>query len=154
MPHAAYERAAAFHEMREKLAGLRACFVDGAKIVLEKNAAVLIALEDTAFIGRLDSVIAEKLRDAHADEARQTLDIALGDLRSGDAAAVRTLGAVDRVFHTSGDRLEAAFDKVMTLHPGTEAAVFFALLFAEALDLDEVGKKRLRQGLSPLLSRL
>ena len=69
----------------------------------------------------------------------QSFRIPLGDLGGGNAAAVRTSRAINRVLNFLGNRLKAALDKVMPLHPGTEAEVFPALLLPEPLDLHEIG---------------
>ena len=39
----------------------------------------------------------------------------------------------------------------MTLHPGAEAAIFFALLFAEALDLDKIRGEFVRQAAATII---
>ncbi len=59
-------------------------------------------------------------------------------LGGGDAAAVGASRAIDGCFHILGNRLEAAFNEVMSAHPRPETLVLLALLFAEAFDLHEV----------------
>lgn len=105
MPHAADQRAVAFHQVREELAGLGASGIDGAEITFEKNTSVLVALEDSAFFGGFHRVVAKELFDPHAEVMCEALSIAFGYLRGGDAAAVGTGGAIDGSLDILGDRL-------------------------------------------------
>jgi hypothetical protein len=131
--------------VREELARLWPSGIDRAKISLQKNTARLVAPQNSPFVGRFDGVIAKKLFSPHTKMSGEPVRIAFGDLRGSDAAAIRARRAIDGFFDTLGDRLQSPFNKVVALHPGAEAAVFCALLFAESLDLDKIRGEFFRQ---------
>ncbi len=151
MPHPANERAVAFHQVREEFAGLGAGGIDRAKIAFQKNTAVRVALENSAFFGRFRGVFAQELFRLHAEVTGEAVRITFGDRSRGDAAAIGAGGAVDGCFDALSDRLQSPFDEVVTLHPGAKAAVFFALLFAESLDLDKIRGELFRQAAATII---
>ena len=65
-------------------------------------------------------------------------NIALGDWGGGNTAAIGTGGAIGVFFNILGNNLQAPFNEVMPLHPGTKPEVFLALLLTKPLDLHEV----------------
>ena len=75
----------------------------------------------------------------HAEEAGQLRDVALDQLDFSDAAAFGALPAIDGVLDVVGGLAKLALDEGMRLDPFAEAQVFFALILAEAADLNEVG---------------
>jgi len=124
--------------MRKKLAGLRPRLVHGAHVAFEEDAAILIALQDTAFVRCFDGIVTNKLVELQPQKAAEMLYIALCDLGCGNPAAISARGAVDLIFNLLCDCFETAFDEVVAPEPGTEALVFFAVLLPVALNLYEV----------------
>jgi hypothetical protein len=67
------------------------------------------------------------------------LSVPVCNLRGGHAATIRALGAVNGILNGFRDGFETSLYKIVALHPGPEALVFFSLSFPETLDLHEVG---------------
>jgi len=138
VPHPAQERTVPLGKVRKQPAGVRTGIVDRAEIAFEKNAAPFIAPQYAPFVGCLESVVTHQYVHFDAKVAGQTLCIAAPDLRRSHAAAIGASCAINGLFDCFGNRLEAAFDKMMVLQPLAKSLVFLALLLAEALDLHEI----------------
>jgi len=126
--------------MRKELAGVRPDFIDGAEIAIEKDTAVFVALENAPFIFGFNRIVVEKDGELDAQKTGQVFGIALADRGGGHAATIGASGAIDFFLNILGDRFEAALYEVVTFQPGAETLIFGTLLFAKALDLDEVGE--------------
>src|SRR5580693_4669445 len=96
LPHTAGDRPLPSHQMRETLAGVRPGFVNRAEIAIQEDAAVLLtAPQDPAFVLAHNRIIAAKFGNRGAQEARESLDIAVGNGDGGGLAAVGAVGAID-----------------------------------------------------------
>ena len=142
-PHAAFEGSGAFEQMREAFAIAGAGFVDGAFVALEELAALGVAAEDQDPVIVLSGVFVQEGFLRESEEVGQLLDVAFDNGDVGDAAAFGALAAIDGVGDFFGGFAELAFDEGSRLHILAEAAVFVALLFAEPLDLHQVGNHSL-----------
>ena len=65
--------------------------------------------------------------------------VAVGQLNFGDAAAFRARAAIDGFVDVFGRMTELPLDKRVRLDPLAEARVLFAILFAQAADLNQIG---------------
>ena len=140
MPEAAQKRSIAFHQMGKELTGVGAVFVNRTQLAIEKDAAVFVAFENAPFFFGFYRVIVEKDREFDTQKPGQVFGVARGDRGSGDTATIGTSCAIDLFLNILGDGFQAAFDEVVAFEPGAETLIFGALFFAEALDLDQVGK--------------
>jgi hypothetical protein len=140
VPQAAQQRSIPFNQVWKQLAGVRARFIDGAEIAIQKNAAVFVALENAAFLFCFLDIVAQKDGALDTQEASQAVGVALRDRCGSDAAAIGASGAIDLFFNILGDGFKTALDEVVAFEPGAKTFIFFALLFAETFDLDKIGK--------------
>jgi hypothetical protein len=138
VPHAAYHRSSPFHKVRKELAGLRACFVDGAQIPVEEDASILVPLQDAAFFRCFDRVVTDKFVEFQPKEATKMVNVAVRHLRCGNPAAIGACSAIDLIFHFLRDRFEAPFYKIVPPQPGAEPPILLAVFLPVALDLYEV----------------
>ncbi len=120
------------------MAGLRACLIHRAHVSLEEDTSILVALQDTAFIGRFDGVIPNELIELYTYKPAEMINVAIGDLCRGHAATVATGGAVDLIFDLLRDRFKSALDEIVPPEPSTETSVLFTVLLPVTLNLYEV----------------
>ncbi len=144
MPHATEKRPVTLYQEGKKAAGFGPGLVNRADISIEKNAAVPGALENESLIGGFIRVIAKELRRFQAEKTGQPLHIALVQLGGCHTAAVPARGAVGFLFNLFGNRLQPPLDKVVAFQPCAKPQVFVPLLFADPLDLHEVGEHSLQ----------
>src|ERR1035437_2631543 len=143
LPHARGDRAVAFHHVWEEFAVDRTPFVHRADIAFEEHATLaFFAAQNDAVLVVVHRIVAPELVEIHAEKLGELLRIARRDRRVGHAATVAALLAVDGVFDFGGQLLELAHDEDVTLQMFAKTVVFRPFLFAEALDLNEVGEHK------------
>jgi hypothetical protein len=66
------------------------------------------------------------------------LNIAIRDLRCGDATTICARGAINLIFHFLRNRFEAPLYEIMPPQPGPKSPVLLTVLLPVALNLYEV----------------
>lgn len=140
LPHAVDERAGTADQVGKILAGVGARFIDGAFIPAQENAASLGPLEDASLLFANRGVVAKKNLSLYPKKAYQLLNIAFGERRGSDAAAIGASEAIDTFFDFLRDDLKPPLHEVVALEVLAQALVLLEFLFAESADLDQIGQ--------------
>src|SRR5262249_22234001 len=94
-PHTARDRTLASHQVRVALATLRARFVHGTLVAVQKHAlAILAPPQDVSLLLAFDHIFRHDALGLDAEVARETIHVALGDLCRRHAATIRALRAI------------------------------------------------------------
>ncbi len=101
---------------------------------------LLTAPQDPAFVLAHNRIIAAKFGNGGAQEARESLDIAVGNGDGGGLAAVGALGAIDLRLDLLRDFAQDAVGVAVVLQIAAEALVFGPFLLALQADLHQVGE--------------
>jgi hypothetical protein len=124
--------------MGEELTRVRSRLIHRTQIPVEENTSVLVSLQHAAFFLGFDGIVAHELMEFEAEETAKVINVAVRDLGCRYTATVATRSAINLIFHFLCDRFESAFHEVVSLEPGAEASVLFAVFLPVALDLYEV----------------
>ena len=121
-------------------ASIRTRFVNRALVPIEKNAPLHIPPQDrfVILLRRHRRVLFEELLRGKPQVARQTLYIALRQIRFRNLAAIRACPAIDLLLRFLRYAPESPLRKIVRFHVTAEALVLRQLLFPESSDLNEI----------------